>query len=321
MVFVRLFLVFLMSLFALAVVGCKKTDDLSPDSLNQQAASASQALGMLLDASIQGVLSDQTVSGNSRTVGDPAPDLRGLERGIRVIDLASLAVNGRLVFPAGTASGTITIATSGASATSWPTGSANLYTGSVQVSLAQIAFINGNGDRLSIPEGTFTHTLDAQAVKTGTDNWTVTVDATASLAPALAATLSRGTGVYSLTLGGSRRVRQTITRVKNATTDTRTDARKVDGSAQGAGLTKDPALVGLGYTAWTITLNGIPVTWNRNAELTSSIDYTTGKTTVAVSRDTSFITTAVGGLTTIVGPFTAVQGSVLLQAQLDPAWL
>jgi hypothetical protein len=318
MVFLRRLLVFIV---LLACGGCTPTDQLSPDPLNQQVASASQALGMLVDASIQAVLSDQTASGTTHAAGDPVPDLRSLERATRTIDLATLSVNGQLVFPAGTASGTITLSTSGAAATSWPTGSAILYTGSVQVALNQILFTNGNGDRLAIPSGTFTHTLDAQAVKTATDNWTVSVDATASMAPALAATLTRGSGSYSLTLGGSRRVRQTITRIKDATTDTRTDARQVDGSSPGTGLTTDPTLAGLGYTAWTITLNGIPVTWNRNAELTSTIDYSTGTTTVAVSRDASFITTEIGGLTSIVGPFTAIQGSLLLQAQLDPAWL
>ena len=163
---------------------CKNIEDVPSESPSQQAASASQSLGMLLDASNEAVLSDTSGGDSLKTAGDPlaepAPDFSGRAAGTRVIDLANFAVNAQKIFPTGTASGTLTVTYNGTAASSWPAGTTTLYSGQVTVTAASVLITNGNGDALSIPSGSFNYSLEAVGTKTNTLNWVITTNATAN---------------------------------------------------------------------------------------------------------------------------------------------
>ena len=124
----------------LLLTSCKPLAEITAAS-NQQAseqvAAASQSFGMLLDASVESALGQTTAGGSARALVATAPDLRQLSTST-TFDLATLKIGNRLVFPSGTASGTITLTLNGDAAVSWPMGSVTLYDGSVAVAVHDI---------------------------------------------------------------------------------------------------------------------------------------------------------------------------------------
>ena len=319
---------------SLLLSGCKLQEEATNTSPSQQAASASQSLGMLLDASNEAVLSDTSGGDSLKSVGDPlaeaAPEFNGRAAGTRVIDLANFAVNAQKVFPAGTASGTLTVTYSGTAASSWPAGTTTLYSGQVTVTAANVLLTNGNGDALSIPSGSFTYTLEAVGTKTNTYNWLITTDAAATVTN-LVATLTRGTKTHSLSLAGNRTVRAEVRRTYitdgagAVTANTRASTVTISGTVAGSSLTTTSPQKDQSFTGWTVTLDGIPVTWNRSATLTTLWDYTklgTGAAfTVTSTSDTTYVSTTINGAKTTVGPLTAAQMGNLLRAKIDAQWL
>ena len=313
---------------------CKNIEDVPSESPSQQAASASQSLGMLLDASNEAVLSDTSGGDSLKTAGDPlaepAPDFSGRAAGTRVIDLANFAVNAQKIFPTGTASGTLTVTYNGTAASSWPAGTTTLYSGQVTVTAASVLITNGNGDALSIPSGSFNYSLEAVGTKTNTLNWVITTNATATVAN-LTATLTRGTKAHTLSLAGNRTVNAEIRRAYTTdgtgavTANTRAATITISGSVAGSTLTSISPQQDQSYTGWTVTLDGIPVTWNRSATLATLWDYTklgTGTAfTVTSTRDTTYVSTTINGAKTTVGPLTAAQMAALLRAKIEAQWL
>ena len=314
--------------------GCKAGEDAASESPSQQAASASQSLGMLLDASNEAVLSDTSGGDSVKAIGDPlaesAPDFSGRAAGTRVIDLANFTVNAQKVFPAGTASGTLTVTYNGTAATSWPAGTTTLYSGQVTVTATNVQLTNGNGDSLSIPSGNFAYTLNAVGTKTNTYNWVITTDAAATVAN-LAATLTRNTKTHTLNLAGNRTVQTEIRRTystNNAnvvTANTRAANVTISGTVAGSSLSNTSPQKDRSYTGWTVTLDGIPVTWNRHATLSTLWDYTKLGTatafTVTSASDATYVSTTIAGAKTTVGPLTAAQLAALLRAKIDAQWL
>lgn len=319
---------------ALLLSGCKTLDEATSDSPSQQAASASQSLGMLLDASNEAVLSDTSGGDSVKAVSDPlaeaAPNFTGRAAGTRVIDLANFSVNAQKIFPAGTASGTLTVTYSGSAASSWPAGTTTLYTGQVTVTAANVLITNGNGDALSIPSGSFGYTLEAVGAKTDTFNWVITTDAAATVTN-LTATLTRGTKTHSLSLAGNRTVHAEIRRTYTTdgagavTANTRASSVTISGTVAGSSLATTNPQKNLSFTGWTVTLDGIPVTWNRYAALSTLWDYTklgTGAAfTVTSTSDATFVSTTINGGKTTVGPLTAAQMAALLRAKIEAQWL
>jgi hypothetical protein len=302
---------------------------------SEQAAVASQSLGMLVDASTESVLA--TTSGTDSTKAavpadaEVAPDLNAVAKGItdKVVDLSTFRINGQLVFPSGT-TGTITINASGTAATSWPAGITTLYTGSVSVALANIYIPGKDGDSLSIPSGTFSHTLDASGSKTDSFNWTITTDTTATVNPTLTGTVVHAGSSHTVTLGGKRITHQLITRTRTltdgvVTTNTRNLDRTVSGDVDGMGLSTEPGPQSQKYTSWIVTVDGVKVEWNRYAHLATTWDYNKlgagNAYTVNDIRDYTFISTTLLGITTHLGAFTAAQWATMLKAKIDAAWL
>lgn len=322
---------------AATLIGCKKaeTDEEPSDPLSEQAASASQSLGMILDASTETVLGATSGGDSGRSVagtGEPMPDLAGRASSSTTVNLATVAVNGHRLFPAGTASGTITVATTGTAATSWPAGTTQLFTGSVTVTLSDVLLTNGNGDSLSIPTGSFSYTLEATGTKADARNWTITLDSLASLTTPLSATLVHGSATRNVTLSGNRQLHQVLTRVRTVdpdtlavTTDTRTTAHTVSGSVAGSSLGTTTPYSGKNYTSWKVAIGGSTVEWNRNAEVTTRWDYLASDPddafTVTSAHDYTFVTTVIGGTATRLGPYTALQMATLLRAKIEAAWL
>ncbi len=323
---------------AAPLTGCKTdpTDEESSDPVSEQAASASQSLGMIMEASTEAVLG--TVSGDAstrsidRSTAEPMPDLIGRSTSSTVVDLATASVNGHRLFPAGTASGTITVATSGTAASSWPAGTTQLFTGSVSVAFDHVLLTNGNGDSLSIPTGSFSYTLEASGTRTDDYNWTITLDALATLATPLNATLVHGPSTHSVTLAGNRQTHEVLTRVRAVdpdtlavTENTRTAAHTVSGTVPGSALSGSAPYSGVNYTRWAVTIDGATVEWNRNAAITTKWDYLQSDPasafTVTSAHDYTFLATTVHGTTSRIGPFTALQMASLLRAQVAAAWL
>lgn len=324
---------------AVALAGCKtaKTDDRqSSDPVSEQAASASQSLGMIMEASTEAVLG--TVSGGDSTrsatgtTAEPMPDLVGRAASSTVVDLATASVNGHRLFPTGSASGTITVATSGAAAASWPNGTTQLFTGSVTVTFNNVLLTNGNGDSLSIPGGSFSYTLEAVGTKTDAYNWVITLDSLATLTTPLNAILVHGPSTHSVTLAGNRQVHEELTRVRTVdpgtlavTVDTRTATHAVSGTVPGSSLIGSAPYNGLNYTRWAVTIDGATVEWNRNAAITTRWDYLQSDPAsafaVTTAHDHTFLATTVHGTTSRIGPFTALQMAALLRAKLEAAWL
>lgn len=321
-----------------ALTGCTSTDgnladttDTSPPS--EQAATASQSLGILMDASTESVL-DSTSSGDSTKAATPAgaeiaPDLQQIAKSIsKTVDLATLKVNNQLVFPTGTASGTITITANGTAADSWPAGTTTLYTGSVTVALTNVVISGSNGDSLTIPSGGFSYDLDASGSKTDSFNWTITTDTTATVSPALSGTAVHNGRSHSVTLSGLRKTHAVITRVYSTAspvTNTRNVDYTVSGNTAGTALSGNPALQSKQYTSWVVTVDGVRVEFNRNAHLATTWDYTQVGTGTAYTvndiSDTTFISTTTLGITAVLGPYTAAQVASALSARIDAKWL
>jgi len=294
---------------------------------SEQVSAASQAFGMMLDASVETALGQTTAGGSARALApaSQAPDLRTLPT-TATVDLATLTIGNRLVFPSGTASGTITLTLTGAAAVSWPAGTVTLYDGSVSVAVHDIILSNANGDRLRIPTGTFVYDLQAQSTVTDANNWVLTSTASASVSPPLAAFLDRQGHTWSLSLTGSRAVHQVTTRQQiltnsQITSDTRQVVRTISGVTPGNALTSDAALAAYGYSRWSVTLGDVPVVWCRNAEITTLTNLIDGTTQTTVGHDATFVSTTLSGHTITIGSFTARQLSSLLGATLDPKWL
>jgi hypothetical protein len=314
------------------LVGCVpvSTTD-SPEATSQtpaeQVSAASQSFGMLLDASVETALGQATVGGSTQIAAPERPPNLQLLPTTTTVNLATLTIGNRLVFPAGTASGTITLTLDGAAAVSWPLGNVTLYDGSVSVALANIILSNANGDRLRIPSGTFTYNLTATSTVTDAHNWQLTANASASINPAFAAYLDHQEHSWSLALSGTRNVQQVITRQKvvagdgSVNSDTRQVQRTISGTTPGGALTGDGTLSTYNYSRWAVTLGNVPVVWNRHAQVTTLTNLLTGTTTTSLAHDATFVSTTISGRTATIGPFTARQLSGLLGATLDPAWL
>ena len=302
---------------AAPLTGCKTdpTDEESSDPVSEQAASASQSLGMIMEASTEAVLG--TVSGDAstrsidRSTAEPMPDLIGRSTSSTVVDLATASVNGHRLFPAGTT---------------------QLFTGSVSVAFDHVLLTNGNGDSLSIPTGSFSYTLEASGTRTDDYNWTITLDALATLATPLNATLVHGPSTHSVTLAGNRQTHEVLTRVRAVdpdtlavTENTRTAAHTVSGTVPGSALSGSAPYSGVNYTRWAVTIDGATVEWNRNAAITTKWDYLQSDPasafTVTSAHDYTFLATTVHGTTSRIGPFTALQMASLLRAQVAAAWL
>ena len=325
-------------LAAATLIGCKKveTEEESSDPVSEQAASASQSLGMILDASTETVLGATSGGDSGRSVTDPTdepmPDLASRATSSTVVNLQTVAVNGRRLFPADTASGTITVATSGTAATSWPSGTTQLFTGTVTVTFHDVLLTNGNGDSLSIPSGSFSYSLEATGTKTNSRNWTITLDSLAELTTPLSATIFHGSATRNVTLSGNRQLHQVVTRVRTVdpdtlavTADTRTTEHTVSGSVPGSTLGTTTPYSGKNYTSWKVAIGGSTVEWNRNAKVTTRWDYRESDPddafTVTSAHDYTFVTTTLGGTPTRLGPYTALQMATLLRAKIEAAWL
>lgn len=315
----------------LFVTGCQPpTADAvvaSSQQATEQVSAASQTFGMLLDVSVEAALGQTTAGGSTRNLTSvaQAPDMRALPT-TATVDLATVTVGNRLVFPSGTASGTITLTLIGAAAVSWPAGSVTLYDGSVSVAMNDIILSNANGDRLRIPSGTFSYDLQAQSTVTDANNWVLTSTASAAINPPLTAFLDRQGRTWSLALAGSRTVHQVTTRqqtVSNSqiTSDTRHVVRTISGVTPGNALTSDAAMAAYGYSRWSVTLGDVPVVWSRNAEIITATNLIDGTAQSTVGRDTTFVSTTLSAHTITIGPFSARQLSSLLGATLDPNWL
>ena len=313
------------------LVGClpmsTDTADESSQQPAEQVSAASQSFGMLLDASVETALAQATAGGSTQIMAlNQAPDLRTLPT-TTTVDLATLTIGNRLVFPSGTAAGTITLTLDGAAAVSWPAGNVTLYDGSVTVALADIVLSNANGDRLRIPSGTFSYNLVADSTVTDANNWVLTANASASINPAFAAYLDHQGHSWSLTLAGTRNVQQVTTRQRllasdnSVLSDSRQVVRTISGTTPGSALTTDGTLSAYSYSRWAVTIGNVPVVWSRHAQVTTLTNLLTGTTTTSIGHDATFVSTTLNARTVTIGAFTARQLSSLLGATLDPAWL
>ncbi len=314
------------------LAGCLPvTTSTNPDETNQQpaeqVAAASQSFGMLLDASVETALAQATAGGSTHiTAPAQAPDLRTLPI-TTTVDLATLTIGNRLVFPNGTASGTITLSLIGTAAVSWPMGNVTLYDGSVAVALANIVLSNANGDRLRIPSGTFTYSLVADSTVTDASNWVLTANASASINPAFAAYLDHQGHSWSLSLAGTRNLQQVTTRQRlvasdnSIVSDSRQVVRTISGTTPGSALTSDGNLSTFSYSRWVVTLGNVPVVWSRHAQVSTLTNLLTDTTTTSVGHDATFVSTTLNARTVTIGAFTARQLSSLLGATLDSTWL
>ena len=296
------------------------SDQDSPSSLQEQAASASQSLGVLMDAASEASLTAVALPSIPSGGGEHAPDLT-LLNGIRTFDLATLTLNGQPLFSSVTTSGTITVTHVGSAVTSSPVGSTTLYTGTVSVALAGIVITNGgNGDRLSIPSGTFTYALSSSCTTTDVTNWVLDQRTSVTIDPAFDATVSHAGRSYNLRLSGNRALHQVITREFGSGVDRRTVRRDISGSTDGSPLSTDPLSGAHQYASWRVAVEGVPVTWYRFATVTSVADFTQlpgNITTVSSTEDRTFISV----LGVVVGPKTAGQWSSLLGARLQAEFL
>lgn len=294
-------------------------EPISPSALQEQAASASQSLGVLMDAVSEASLAAVASPTTRFSGGEHAPDLTQLN-GTRVVDLATVRLNGQPLFSSVTTSGTISVTHVGTAVTSSPGAVTTMYTGSVSVALSGIMITNGNGDRLSIPSGTFTYALDSRCTPTDATNWVLEQRTTVALDPALDATVSHAGRSFNVTLGGNRSVHQVITREFGGGVDRRTVRRDISGTAAGQQLSSDPVIGGHPYASLRVSVEGIPVTWYRFASVTSVADYTQlpgNISTVSSSDDRTFITV----LGIVFGPKTAGQWSSLVGARLQAEFL
>jgi len=324
---------------AAALAGCNPVtpdDQQSSDPASEQAASASQSLGMILEASTEAVLGTVSGGDSTRAVGDPTaepmPDLTARATSSTSVFLATATVNGHLLFPSGTATGRIDVDTTGDAAASWPAGTTQLFSGSVTVTFSNVVLTNGNGDSLSIPSGSFSYTLEASGSRTDTYNWVITLDSLATLGTPLNATLVHGGSTHSVTLAGNRQVHEVLTRVRTVdsgtsmvTENTRTMERSVSGTTPGTSLGTSAPYDGVNYTKWAVTIDGATVEWNRNAAITTRWDYLQSEPasafTVTSAHDYTFLATTINGTTSRIGPFTALQMAALLRARIEAAWL
>ncbi len=311
---------------ALLLCGCQQlvdqpTESTSGSALQEQAASASQSLGLLLDSATEATLDAIAVPGALTAGGERAPDLTQLN-GTRSYDLATLTNNGQPLFSSVTTAGLITVTHVGTSVTSSPMGSTAMYTGTVSVALSSVVITNGNGDTLRIPTGTFTYALTATCTTSDATNWVFDQRTSVAIDPPFSATVTHGERFYNLTLGGNRTLHQMITREYSGggVVNRRVVLREISGTSDGHGLSSDPLIGGHLYAGWRVAVQGIPVTWNRFATVTTSTDYTlpqSSMTTVTSREDRTFITV----LSLVEGPKTASEWSALLGARLQAEFL
>ena len=312
-----------------ALTSCKPLAEVTAaanQQTSEQVAAASQSFGMLLDASVESALGQATAGGSARGLMSAAPDLRRVPTST-TFELATLTIGNRLVFPAGSASGSITLTLSGDAAVSWPAGSVTLYDGSVAVALHDIVLSNANGDRLRIPSGTFSYDLQAHSTVSDATNWELTASVNAAVNPPLAAFLDRQGRTWSLAMSGARSMHQVTTRHQTRDgsnqilSDTRQVVRTIAGATPGNEVTTDAALAGYAYARWSVTLGEVPVVWSRNAEITTLTNLIDGTVQTTVGRDATFVATTITSRTITIGPFSARQLGSLLGATLDPNWL
>lgn len=288
-------------------------------SLQQQAAAASQSLGVLQDASTEAALASISAPAAPGGPVENAPDLTALN-GTRVFDLATLRSNGLPLFSSVTTTGTITVTHSGTSVTSSPLGTTVMYSGTVSVALANVVITNGNGDALRIPTGTFTYALASSCTTTDATNWVLDLRTSVAVDPALSATVTHGDRAFNLTLGGNRTLHEVITRETGTGVNRRTVLREISGTSDGHSLSSDPLIGGHAYAAWRVAVGGVPVTWNRFAAVTTVADFTQpagSVLTVSSTEDRTFITV----LGIVAGPKTAGEWGALLGARLQAEFL
>ena len=312
-----------------ALTSCKPLAEVTAvgnQQTSEQVAAASQSFGMLLNASVESALGQATAGGSARSLDSAAPDMRRVPT-ITTIELATLTIGSRLVFPSGSASGSVTLTLTGDAAVSWPTGSVTLYDGSISVAVHDIILSNANGDRLRIPSGNFTYDLQAQSTVSDAGNWELTATVNAAVNPPLSAYLDRQGRTWSLALSGARSMHQVTTRHQTRDgsnqilSDTRQVVRTITGSTPGNELTSDATLATLAYARWSVTLGDVPVVWSRNAEITTLTNLIDGSVQTTVGRDATFVSTTIAARTITIGPFSARQLGSLLGATLDPNWL
>lgn len=305
----------------LLVAGCGDSEDDSTSDASlmalQQAQAASggaTALNLVMEASSEALYDQATAGDSSRgTGGDGLDFTRALTT--LTVDLGTFTVNGVRVVP--NASGSISISASGAVASSWPAGTTQLVEAEVTVSLNEVTVRNAAGETLRIASGTYQYHLSATGTWVSEGNWSITGDALLDLpvASALSATLDRGGVTNRLTLSGRRRVHTELTRTTADGVNRRTGSRTVSGDAA---LAQDP---GTAYTSWVVGWNGIPVTWNRSASISWTIDYLSPATPFAVSErsDKVYISTTAFGVPVTLGPYTAYQAATLMGLNLADA--
>ena len=315
------------------VTGCGTKDDSNSTNstpVSEQTAAATSATGVLLESATEQVLSAS--AGAPAGIPAPgtefgAPNLINLGAGInKTYDLNTLTLYGKSPFAQ--AQGTVTVTTTGVNVASWPAASGGIYTGTVTVSYAGVKVVTTDGDSVTLTDATFNYTLEANLVsKTDHFNWEATTQSTLSISPDLAGTVTHGGSVVNFSLGGKRKVDVTITRKKDATTNTRTTKRKIYGDAVGTSVattsTSTDGHRAASYSGWSISCNGVKVTWNRYAEVDTVLDLAPVKPTATVTstKDYIYLSTVLLGFPIVSGPMTIQEAGQLVKAQLDANFL
>ncbi len=311
------------------LAGCGTKEDSNSTNttpVSEQTAAATSATGVLLESATEQVLSAS--AGAPAGMPEPgAPNLIALGAGInKSYDLSTLTLYGKSPFA--TAQGTVTVTTSGAGVASWPAASGQIYTGTVTVSYTGVKVVTTDGDSVTLTDGGFSYSLDATLVsKTDNFNWEAKTQSVLSINPDLAGTVTHGGSVVNFSLGGKRKVDVTITRVKDATTNTRTTKRKIYGDATGTSVattsTSMDAHRAASYSGWSITGNGVKVTWNRYAEVDTVLDLAPVKPTATVTstKDYIYLSTVLLGFPIVSGPMTIQEAGQLVKAKLDANFL
>ena len=232
--------------------------------------------------------------------------------GERVVDLATVTnPDGSKRYP--NTVGSVRVKIEGTSTTSAPAGLTKIGAWTVQVFFDQGDVVTTDpvsGTKAAIAGGSGTaatklqYNLDTQFTATALRNWTLAMEATYAVDPALSVTVIRTDGTAkNHTLTGMRHVLHQRQRGPDASGDDVVQtARTIDGDATGVNPTEATER----YTRWLVTRTGDGKTllWNRHAEFTWGWNYTKKQPIETTKADRIFITIDGGEK---LGPFTPAQ--------------
>ncbi|MBA3710247.1 MAG: hypothetical protein H0W83_15660 [Planctomycetes bacterium] len=298
--------------FAIGLPGCGSSGGSSPVIVDpvtadvQQASAADTVINQAIGAANELLLQTTTVAGSSG-ISTKGLGLRSITPGTAyLVDYATLTdVAGNRIYP--TSTGQFHVSTDGAVVSSWPLASNQMGTHVVTIvfDAGPVSYLDpDSGVTATIAAGTLVHNLASSYTYASTDNWTLDLDGTTTIAagtPFPVSVTRIGAAAVTAAVSGQRQSHILVTRVNTAPT---INYRQVDTTISGDALGVDALNPTQGYAHLIQTLGANTLLIQRFAQITWKWDFagTTPAFSVPAFTDQIYVARNAAALTG--SPFT-----------------